>query len=1017
VLCTITASLTPRIGGADRTGGGGAPDIAAEGTTGVVLAVERVWQDIQRVMETITNAFNVPPAAWLLLFNYVVYLLNHTSVDSLGGHAPLTIATGLITDISALLLFHFWQPVVFEHYGEKFPKGSSQRLGRFVGIAEDCGDELTFLVLDDATNFVVPRSNVRAATDKGHTNLRALASSSAGADDGPCETDATSSRQSTDNQSSVAPLRLYKSDDSALHDPHKLRPVNPDDRPPAFSPEELRGRTFLIDETDGQTLRGVIDKTVTNRDGIISVLTTIGVGEGAYEEIMDYHDLCDLLQRQADAEDRGEAPFLAYNRIAGHEKVASGSPKYKGSGYNVRVEWVDGTVTDEPLGNMIADDPWTLAKHAKLHNLLDEPGWKRLRSYARREKCLTRMLKQANTRQRPSKERVYKYGVEVPFSCRCALQIDAETKATTWQDSMRKGLDEIISYETFRNHGRKKDGARPPAGFDFIRTHFVYDVKADGRRKSRLVAGGNMLDPPKDNTYAGVASLRSVRIVTFLAELNSLRLVGVDVGNAYLTARCREKCYLLAPEYFRHATGGDALVGCCLEVVKALYGLRSSGAAFHDSFGDSLRDLNFVPSRADPDVWMREAKDGTCYECIAVCVDDLLCAPQDPDEFLGILRSPPFNYILKGGDEPACHLGGSFSRDRDNTLLWNAEKCIERLHETHKSIFGTIPRKHRIPMDPKVRPELDTSPLCGADDITRFQCLLGALQWTISLCRFDIAGSVLCLDTYNVAPRENHLKLMRQIAGYLCAHPKHGIRYRTLIPDHSHHEIVRRDWANSVYPEASEDIDVDAPTPLGACVRTTTYKDANLLHNLVNGRSCTGILHFLNQTPIDWFSKRQGQVETSTYGSEFVAARIAVEQIVDLRYTLRMFGVPIEGPSWLFGDNKGVIQSSTIPHSKLEKRWCALSYHRVRESVAAGHIHFLHLEGRQNPSDCLTKTLNGTILHGFITPTMDWCGDTLTLVLSSASNTSIDAENTGHDSDESLGLGFRSANPATTATI
>ena len=76
-------------------------------------------------------------------------------------------------------------------------------------------------------------------------------------------------------------------------------------------------------------------------------------------------------------------------------------------------------------------------------------------------------------------------------------------------------------------------------------------------------------------------------------------------------------------------------------------------------------------------------------------------------------------------------------------------------------------------------------------------------------------------------------------------------------------------------------------------------------------------IHFLNKTAIDAFSKWQNQVESATYGSEFTAARQAVEQIIDLRYTLYMFGVPIDGTSWLFGDNKSFVTSSTIPHSTL----------------------------------------------------------------------------------------------------
>jgi hypothetical protein len=117
------------------------------------------------------------------------------------------------------------------------------------------------------------------------------------------------------------------------------------------------------------------------------------------------------------------------------------------------------------------------------------------------------------------------------------------------------------------------------------------------------------------------------------------------------------------------------------------------------------------------------------------------------------------------------------------------------------------------------------------------------------------------------------------------------------------------------------------PVPKGRVVRTTTYQDANLFHDLVTGRSITGILHMLNQTPTHWFSKRQGRVQSATYGSEFMAARTASEQIMDLRYTLHMMGVPIEGPSWMFGDNQSVITSSTIPESSFNNG--TMRYHII----------------------------------------------------------------------------------------
>ena len=74
---------------------------------------------------------------------------------------------------------------------------------------------------------------------------------------------------------------------------------------------------------------------------------------------------------------------------------------------------------------------------------------------------------------------------------------------------------------------------------------------------------------------------------------------------------------------------------------------------------------------------------------------------------------------------------------------------------------------------------------------------------------------------------------------------------------------------------------------MGKEVILTAYVDANLYHDLTTGRAVTGVLHLVNQTPIDWYTKRQATVETATYGSEFVAARIATDQVIDLRLTLR----------------------------------------------------------------------------------------------------------------------------------
>ena len=162
------------------------------------------------------------------------------------------------------------------------------------------------------------------------------------------------------------------------------------------------------------------------------------------------------------------------------------------------------------------------------------------------------------------------------------------------------------------------------------------------------------------------------------------------------------------------------------------------------------------------------------------------------------------------------------------------------------------------------------------------------------------------------------------------------------------------DWTR-VYGNVTEEIPKDAPEPLGKSVTTTTYLDANLLHDLITGRSVTAVLHFFHLSPGDRYSKRQANVENSTYGSEFVAAKIATEQIVDLRQTLRYLGVPIKSKAYMFGNNKSVVTSSMVPQSLLSKRHNILSYHRVREAITAKILVFHWCDSSQNKSDILSK--------------------------------------------------------------
>jgi hypothetical protein len=146
----------------------------------------------------------------------------------------------------------------------------------------------------------------------------------------------------------------------------------------------------------------------------------------------------------------------------------------------------------------------------------------------------------------------------------------------------------------------------------------------------------------------------------------------------------------------------------------------------------------------------------------------------------------------------------------------------------------------------------------------------------------------------------------------------------------------------------------------------TVYVDADHAQDLVTRRSITVILVMLSNTPLRWISKRQKTVETSTYGSELVASRIATELILEVRYMLWSLGVALDGPALMLGDNMSVVLNTTVPSSVLKKKHNEIAYHRVREAIVGRKMRFAYIKSEENVSDVsdvLTKRLSKEKFH------------------------------------------------------
>ena len=213
---------------------------------------ERRYQNVKSMTNTLLDRTGAPAFVWLLAMMYICFVLNHAYNASID-NVPLNAATGSTCDISPLLRFRFWQPVYFMHEDSDFPSESKEERGRWVGISESVGHDMTFKILTDKTCKIIHRSNVRSANDPLESNIR------------------------------LDPLtipKIIKDKTDLKNDTELPNPIdnsdpaipginNSNNRPamPIIDPADLVGRTFLTPEDDdGKLLRARIVKAIDDYD-------------------------------------------------------------------------------------------------------------------------------------------------------------------------------------------------------------------------------------------------------------------------------------------------------------------------------------------------------------------------------------------------------------------------------------------------------------------------------------------------------------------------------------------------------------------------------------------------------------------------------------------------------------------------------------------------------------------------------------------------------------------------------
>jgi hypothetical protein len=211
---------------------------------------------------------------------------------------------------------------------------------------------------------------------------------------------------------------------------------------------------------------------------------------------------------------------------------------------------------------------------------------------------------------------------------------------------------------------------------------------------------------------------------------------------------------------------------------------------------------------------------------------------------------------------------------------------------------------------------------------------------------------------------------LERVFGCLAKHPDGKIAIDIADPPICK-EIVcacGQQWIE-FYPDALEDIPRNTLEPKGMEAKSTVYVDADHARDQVTRRSVKGNIMLLNNTPLMWTSKRQKTVESSACGSELVAARIAIDLVIEMRCKLRQLGVLLKDQTALLGDNMSVVLDTTsIPSSTLSKKHLACSHHHVREAIAGRFVKFGHVRSENNFADVNTKPLGASARHRLVAP-------------------------------------------------
>ena len=490
--------------------------------------------------------------------------------------------------------------------------------------------------------------------------------------------------------------------------------------------------------------------------------------------------------------------------------------------------------------------------------------------------------------------------------------------ALRWKEAIENEYDSLIQNKTW-------DLVDAPADKNIIGCKWGFKVKrnADGsinRYKARLVAQGYSQEAgvDYDEIYAPVARYNSIRTVLAIANALDFELHQMDIKTAFLNGKLDQEIYMAQPDAFVQEEHPNKV--CKLN--RSIYGLKQSARCWNLEIDSYLKSFGYVQSNADSSIYTksqrRNKENKTSMMIIALYVDDIMLATNDPDMLKAKKMAFPSRFDMEDQGEAHFCLGMQITRDRNKILCISQKAYLENILKR----FGMYDcRSVTTPLESgKNYTKLPGDKGTG---IKKYQAAIGSLNYAAIATRPDLSTAIGKLSQFMSNPSQEHWQGVKREFRYLKGTLNYCLKYDGNMKDLTLNGYVDADW----------------------CGDTETR------------RSTSGYIFQVAGCTISWRSKRQAIVALSSTEAEYIATSFATQEAIWLKRLLESLKVEQPKPTKLFKNNQGAIVLSKNPSNHSRTKHKDLKFHFIPEAIQRKQIDVEYCESNKMPADILTKGL------------------------------------------------------------